>query len=150
MKCPVCAGAELVAGTRHVPFTFKDQNTFFSITGDHCPACGEVVMARDEVNRVQGLMNEFKAKVNGKFVDPAFIINMRKKLKLTQKEAAEVFGGGTNAFSCYEKGSSQPHPSTVKLLQVLDRHPELLNEIYIRVPKKRVPRGTVDVELILS
>ncbi|MEO3102131.1 type II toxin-antitoxin system antitoxin MqsA, partial [Escherichia coli] len=34
-----------------------------------------------------------------------------------------------NAFSRYEKGNAQPHPSTIKLLRVLDKHPELLNEI---------------------
>ncbi|MCF2965776.1 type II toxin-antitoxin system MqsA family antitoxin, partial [Yersinia pestis subsp. pestis] len=33
------------------------------------------------------------------------------------------------AFSRYEKGKALPHPSTIKLLQVLDKHPELLNEI---------------------
>ncbi|EPA7320535.1 type II toxin-antitoxin system antitoxin MqsA, partial [Escherichia coli O45:H30] len=50
-------------------------------------------------------------------------------LSLTQKEASEIFGGGVNAFSRYEKGNAQPHPSTIKLLRVLDKHPELLNEI---------------------
>ncbi|MHA6384599.1 type II toxin-antitoxin system MqsA family antitoxin, partial [Escherichia coli] len=27
------------------------------------------------------------------------------------------------------QGNAQPHPSTIKLLRVLDKHPELLNEI---------------------
>ena len=48
---------------------------------------------------------------------------------IMQKEASEIFGGGVNAFSRYEKGNAQPHPSTIKLLRVLDKHPELLNEI---------------------
>lgn len=54
---------------------------------------------------------------------------IRQKLKLSQREAAELFGGGVNAFSEYERGKTQPHRSTVALLRVLDRHPELLNEI---------------------
>ena len=140
MKCTVCGGSELVAGTFKVPFTFKGQEINFSVTGKNCPACGEVTMSLDESDRLQGKMDEFKAKVNAEFVDPSFIVSVRKKLKLTQKEAGELFGGGVNAFSRYEKGSSQPHPSTVKLLQVLDRHPELLPEIYQQVSKKKTPR----------
>jgi HTH-type transcriptional regulator/antitoxin MqsA len=54
---------------------------------------------------------------------------VRKKLELTQKEASEIFGGGVNAFSRYEKGKAQPHPSIIKLLRVLDQHPELLAEV---------------------
>ena len=102
-------------------------------------------MSGEESDLLQGRANEFKARVNAERVDPTFIISVRKKLKLTQKEAGEVFGGGTNAFSRYEKGSSQPHPSTVKLLQVLDRHPELLREIYTQVPKKKVSKKPATV-----
>lgn len=54
---------------------------------------------------------------------------IRKKLGLTQKEAAAVFGGGVNAFSRYEKGEIEPHTSTRKLLRLLDKHPELLKEV---------------------
>lgn len=62
-------------------------------------------------------------------IEPAYISRVRKKLDLTQREASAIFGGGANAFSRYETGKAQPHPSTVKLLKVLDRHPELLGEI---------------------
>ena len=102
-------------------------------------------MSGEESDLLQGRANEFKARVNAERVDPTFIISVRKKLKLTQKEAGQAFGGGTNAFSRYEKGSSQPHPSTVKLLQVLDRHPELLREIYTQVPKKKVSKKPATV-----
>ena len=54
---------------------------------------------------------------------------IRRKLGLTQKEAAGIFGGGVNAFSRYERGEVEPGPSTVKLLHLLDKHPELLPEV---------------------
>lgn len=53
----------------------------------------------------------------------------RKKLGLRQAEAGALFGGGASAFSEYERGKTQPHKSTVKLLKLLDRHPELLAEV---------------------
>lgn len=74
-------------------------------------------------------MLEFNRQVNAATVDPAFIIAVRRKLALDQREAGEIFGGGVNAFSRYENGKTRPPLALVKLLKVLDRHPELLNEI---------------------
>jgi HTH-type transcriptional regulator/antitoxin MqsA len=54
---------------------------------------------------------------------------IRKKLGLTQKEAAAIFGGGPNAFSLYERGKIEPHTSTLKLLHLLDRNPNLVDEM---------------------
>jgi HTH-type transcriptional regulator/antitoxin MqsA len=54
---------------------------------------------------------------------------IRKKLGLTQKEAAAIFGGGPNAFSLYERGKIEPHTSTLKLLHLLDRNPNLVDEV---------------------
>ena len=48
---------------------------------------------------------------------------------LTQHEAAEIFGGGHNAFSCYERGQMRPSKSAESLLRLLDKHPELLAEL---------------------
>lgn len=75
------------------------------------------------------LMLEFNKQVNASIVDPGFIASVRKKLKLDQREAAEIFGGGVNAFSRYENGKTKPPLALVKLLKILDRHPDLLNEI---------------------
>ena len=74
-------------------------------------------------------MRAFSKQVNAAIVDPAFIAGVRKKLALDQREAAEIFGGGVNAFSRYENGKTKPPLALVKLLKVLDRHPDLLNEI---------------------
>jgi DNA-binding transcriptional regulator YiaG len=51
--------------------------------------------------------------------------------ELDQREADEIFGGGVNAFSRYENGKTKPPLSLVKLLQVLDKHPDLLGEIRV-------------------
>lgn len=74
-------------------------------------------------------MVAFNREVNAMLVDPAFIARVRRKLDLDQREAAQIFGGGVNAFSRYETGKSKPPVALVKLLKVLDRHPELLKEV---------------------
>ncbi len=130
MKCPICAKAELVADTRDIAYTYKGETTTTpAVTGDFCPACGEAVLGAAESARASGLMLDFNKQVNATIVDPEFISGVRKKLELDQREAAEIFGGGVNAFSRYENGKTKPPLALVKLLKVLERHPELLGEI---------------------
>ncbi|PWC16160.1 antitoxin [Brenneria roseae subsp. roseae] len=130
MKCPNCGGAELVQGAKDVPYSFRGKKTVLpAIDGLHCTVCHEVIMNKTESAAYLAKIADFKNSVIAETVEPAYIVKVRKKLDLTQREASAIFGGGVNAFSRYEKGKAQPHPSTIKLLKVLDRHPELLSEI---------------------
>lgn len=130
MKCPNCGAANLVRAMRTIPYVYKGEQTrIASVTGDFCPKCGESVLDADQSLRVSGLMLDFNKQVNSAAVDPAFIAKVRRKLQLDQREAAEIFGGGVNAFSRYETGRTKPSVALVKLLKVLDRHPDLLAEV---------------------
>ena len=132
MECPVCGAAELVRDTRDLSYTYKGETTVITaVTGDFCPACAESVLDAAESNRVMRKMRAFSKQVNAAIVDPGFITHVRKKLDLDQREAAEIFGGGINAFSRYENGKTKPPLALVKLLKLLDRHPDLLNELRI-------------------
>ena len=130
MKCPVCGAAELINDTRDLPYTYKGETILISaVTGDFCPACAESILDATESDRVMREMRVFSKQVNAAIVDPGFITRVRKKLALDQREAAEIFGGGVNAFSRYENGKTKPPLALVKLLKVLERHPDLLNEV---------------------
>ena len=74
-------------------------------------------------------MLEFNRQVNASIVDPRFIASVRRKLRIGPREAAEIFGGGVNAFSRYENGKTKPPLALVKLLKLLERHPDLLDEV---------------------
>jgi HTH-type transcriptional regulator/antitoxin MqsA len=130
MKCPICAKAELVQDTRDVPYTYKGESTVIpGVTGDFCSACGESIHDAEESTRMSALMLDFNKQVNAAIVDPEFISRVRKSLALDQREAAEIFGGGVNAFSRYENGKTKPPLALVKLLKVLEQHPDLLAEV---------------------
>ncbi|MBH2009596.1 type II toxin-antitoxin system MqsA family antitoxin [Polaromonas sp.] len=130
MKCPCCGAAELIHDTRDMPYTYKGETTTIpEVTGDFCPACAEVILDREHGDRHSELMLQFNKQVNAAYVDPSYIVKVRRKLDLDQREAAEIFGGGINAFSRYENGKTKPPLALVKLLKVLDRHPDLLNEV---------------------
>lgn len=86
-----------------LPYTYKGETTppIAAVTGDLCPACAVSVLHAAESDRVMREMRAFLKQVNAAMVDPAFITSVRKKLDLDQREAAEIFGGGVNAFSRY-------------------------------------------------
>jgi HTH-type transcriptional regulator/antitoxin MqsA len=130
MKCPSCGAAELAPDIRDMPHVYKGEPTVIpAVSADYCPACGEAVMHLEEATRVSNVMKSFRQQVNATMVDPTYIADVRKKLDLDQRQAAELFGGGINAFSRYENGKTRPPLALVKLLRVLDRHPELLAEV---------------------
>src|ERR1035437_4127036 len=130
MKCPTCGAAKLVHDTRDVPYIYKGESTTLPhVKGDFCTACDEFILNATESRRTMKLMLAFNKQVNASIVDPEFIVSVRKKLDLDQREAAEIFGGGVNAFSRYENGKTKPSLALVKLLKVLDRHPDLLAEV---------------------
>jgi HTH-type transcriptional regulator/antitoxin MqsA len=130
MKCPNCGMAQLASDTRDIPYVYKGEKTdLMQVSGDYCPACGEGVFDTETSRRLSAEMKTFARQVNAAIVDPGFITTVRKKLDLDQREAAELFGGGVNAFSRYETGKTKPPLSLVKLFKVLDRHPDLLAEV---------------------
>jgi HTH-type transcriptional regulator/antitoxin MqsA len=100
-----------------------------AVTADFCNACDESITDASQTKRVMDLMLTFNKQVNAASVDPSYITTVRKKLDLDQREAAEIFGGGVNAFSRYENGKTKPPLALVKLLKMLDRHPDLLAEV---------------------
>lgn len=130
MKCPSCGAARMMRDTRDVPYVYKGESTRIpAVTGDFCSACGEILLDQEQGDRYSEWIGQFQRQVNAAYVDPSYIAKVRRKLELDQREAAELFGGGVNAFSRYENGKTKPPLALVKLLKLLDRHPELLSEI---------------------
>ena len=130
MQCVSCGALDMAREFRDIPYSYKGESTVIpSVNGQYCIECGEAVMDAEESQRVSLAMLAFNKQVNSSVVDPSFISNVRKKLALDQQEAAEIFGGGVNAFSRYETGKTRPPLALVKLLKLLEIHPELLQEV---------------------
>jgi len=108
--------------------------------GDFCPSCGEGVWDAESYRRCTEAQAALLRAVKGDV--SADIKRIRKNLKLTQTELAEAFGVGKVAFSRYERGETRPPAPVVKLLTLIERHPELLAEMReISVPDEHA-RGT--------
>lgn len=52
MKCLTCGETDLVHETRDISYTYKSKLTIIpTVTGEYCPACGEVVLDASESTR---------------------------------------------------------------------------------------------------
>ena len=102
------------------------QMTIATVDGWHCPACGESEFAKGEGKRYAQAVESFREAIDKE--ESAELARIRKKLKLSQKEAAAIAGDGVNAFSRYEHGKSKPVAAVVNLFRILDKHPELVEE----------------------
>jgi len=129
MLCPVCGGADLEHGVYPVSCTYKGNRTAFSLEGDKCPMCGEVILDQEGCETLDRLTDQFERSVNAKLYDPGFVLAVRKKLGLNQRQAGELFGGGANAFSRYELGKAKPPQSLLQLFRLLDNDPARLKEL---------------------
>ena len=132
MKCPTCETGKLVQAVRDMSYAYKGRKTAIkAVKGRFCGnrKCREVVMDMGESVRTSKEMLEFNKKVNAGLTPIDLLTRVREQFNLTQQQAARVFGGGANAFSRYESGNTKPPVALVKLFKVLNRHPELFNEI---------------------
>jgi len=143
MKCPACGHPEMVAKTRDEMLSYGGQSlTLHVMHGEFCPSCGEGVWNAESYRRYTEAQAALLRAVKGDV--SADIRRIRKNLKLTQTELAEAFGVGKVAFSRYERGQTRPPAPVVKLLKLIERHPELLAEM------RRVSTGGEHSHVIIS
>ena len=68
MKCPCCGAAELVADARDLSVTYRGESTVITgVTGDCCPACGEVVLSRVHGDRYSEAVGDFHRRVDATY-----------------------------------------------------------------------------------
>jgi len=128
MKCPACGNSEMVTKIQDETLTYGGQSvTLHSMKGDFCSACGEGIWDEESYRRYTETQAALIRAVKGDVA--ADIRRIRKNLKLTQTELSKVVGIGKVAFSRYERGETRPPSPLVKLLKLVERHPDLLAEI---------------------
>ena len=128
-SCPSCGYKEMKHEIEHseVVTVAGLSKVVTGLSGWFCPECEEGWLD-DASSQHYGLVGDELVRQHRDQVKND-VRRIRRKLKLTQKQAANIFGGGVNAFSRYERGEVEPGLSTLKLLRLLDRHPKLLVEI---------------------
>ena len=132
MADPICpeTGAAMVRNTRLMTITYKGKSTTFDMPGWYCDASDESIHDGADMKVSDRALTELKAKVEGLLL-PKAVKRIRKRLKLTQKNAGRLIGGGPNAFQKYENGDILVSHAITSALLLLDRDPsglEVLRE----------------------
>ena len=126
-QCQVCFEGTIHRKEKDVIYTFKGYSITMKQPGDWCSSCNEGILKGDDIAATSQQIENFKKSVKQKNANR--ILELRKKLKMTQKAASQICGGGINAFHKYEKGEIDPPMATINLLTILANHPHLIKEI---------------------
>ncbi|PIQ23654.1 XRE family transcriptional regulator [bacterium (Candidatus Blackallbacteria) CG17_big_fil_post_rev_8_21_14_2_50_48_46] len=128
MKCPKCGSQNISVQTIDETLSYAGQSlTLHGMELMQCQQCEEGVWSAESYRRYTEAQTALIRSVKGNVSEE--IRRIRKKLKLTQTELAAKFGVGKVAFSRYERGETNPPAPVVKLLKLVEKHPELLAEI---------------------
>ena len=127
-SCPFCGKNSYSHQTRPMTLSYKAHSITVSQPGYWCNACNEGVIGGEDRRATQQQLQAFRAHVDG-LLAPDEVKRVREQLQLTQQKASQLFGGGVNAFSRYERGETPISKSLSQLLQILSSHPDLLREL---------------------
>ena len=125
--CSECGGPmarEIRKDTR----TYKGRTVAIDQPGLWCQNCSEAVFTWSEALVGEAEFAKLKAEVDGTLA-PAEVARIRKRLGLSQREASRLLSGAPQAFQKYESGQTGVSKAVAVLLRLLDRHPNLIDEL---------------------
>ena len=113
--CLNCEQSDMVLQTKDVTIELDGiTRTVPRVKGWHCPVCGEIEFVESgSAKRYSAALDELAAERDARQREE--LARIRKRLKLTQAQAAAIAGGGPNAFSRYERGKARPVAAVVNL-----------------------------------
>jgi HTH-type transcriptional regulator / antitoxin MqsA len=122
------SGELLRRGVRPFVVSYKGETITVDLPGYYPAGDGEGVHVGDDMHAVDDAVRALKEKIEG-VPSPATIRRVRTKLKLSQREAGVLLKVGENAFDKYERGLIEPSGPTIQLIKLLDRHPEIADDL---------------------
>lgn len=126
-RCPAC-GAPTKYGSKTVTSTYRGHSIEHELPAHWCTKCDESIVGSEGIQVHNRIVAELKARANGTYT-PEEVARIRKRLRLSQRRAGELLGGGARAFQRYESGAVAVSQPMANLLKLLDRHPECLREL---------------------
>ena len=108
--------------------THRGHTIRHKLPADWCTKCDEGIVGPEGMKVHKRVVCELKAKVQGT-CGPAEVARIRKRLRISQRKAGEILGGGARAFQRYESGDVAVSVPMANLLRLLDKHPEQLREL---------------------
>ena len=124
-------GQTLIRGVRTVKLTFRSQSETVELPGWYPgddPTADQGIHDAKDLQVSDRAINAMKARELG-VMTPSEVRAARKKLRLTQRDAGRLIGGGPNAFQKYESGDVVLSKAADTALRLLSNNPERIREI---------------------
>ena len=120
-------GEKLTRGVRRVTVRYQGLARTVQVPGWYpANAEGDGVLVGDDMKPIGKALRELKTEASLK---PKDVRAIRTRLKLSQRKAGEILGGGPRAFQKYESGEVLVSKPMAQLLRLLDRDPKRLKEL---------------------
>lgn len=126
--CNVCGSDQVSALSEVETIHYKGQPLAVDMAYSLCQSCGVEFVATDQIRANDRAVIAAKRRADH-LLTPEEIRQARAVLGLSQEKAAEMFGGGRNAFSKYERGEVAQSVAMDRLIRVCMSHPSLLDEL---------------------
>ena len=127
-QCPICGEGYVTSHVQQIEHEYKGHKAMLASHYQECDTClSEFAGAREGKMSKRGIM-AFRKSVDG-LLTGAEICALREKYKLTQTQAAKLFGGGPVAFSKYENDDVSQSESMDSLLRLVRRSEIAFSEL---------------------
>ena len=121
--CAICGEGHVTAQTRAVETDYKGTRALLPMHYQLCDACTSDYAGMAESKLNKRIVMAFRKQVDGLLTGDE-ITALRKQYKITQAQAAQLFGGGPVAFSKYENDDVAQSEAMDTLLRLVRRSPE--------------------------
>ncbi|MFH1558337.1 MAG: type II toxin-antitoxin system MqsA family antitoxin [Pseudomonadota bacterium] len=121
-------GEILTRSVRPFVVAYKGVSLTVELPGYYPAGEGDGIHIGKDMAVVDVALRTLKEQVDGT-PSPATIRRVRTKLNLSQRDAGALLKVGENAFDKYERGLVEPSGPTSQLIKLLDRHPEMADEL---------------------
>lgn len=127
--CPMCEEGHLAPATHELRVKLGERAiTVPDLEHYVCDQCGADPVLTEQIRRNERRIADAKRSEEGLLAGDD-IRAIRERFGLTQQEAAALFGGGTNAFSKYERGNVIQSVAMDRLLRLASAQPCLLDQL---------------------
>ncbi|MDP2370129.1 type II toxin-antitoxin system MqsA family antitoxin [Rhodoferax sp.] len=118
--CPICGEGHVTEGMVMTEHAYKGTTTSLPLRFTTCDTCGSESAGLEESRANKRAAMAFRKSVDG-LLTGAEICALRERFKLTQTQAANLFGGGPVAFSKYENDDVAQSEAMDNLLRLVRR-----------------------------
>lgn len=141
-RCPVCGQGDVVRDTWQEEFEHRGDILSYEHVEAYCNSCGSLLQTpeiiRENMRRKQEAKNSYSSILVGDE-----ILSFRESFYLSQKTAAELFGGGPTAFPKYEANQISHNRSMDNLIRLCMKEPMNILEL-AKIAKIKLSQKTIN------